>query len=86
MAVHQTSFGELAAMPLSELRKEIITQRALVSKMRLGIQLNKEKDSAKFRRERRALGRMLLAFARVEGKAKELKSKPKSATVSAPKS
>ena len=55
--------------------------------MRLGIQMNKEKDTAKFRRERRALGRMLLAFERVgEKKPKQLKNKPKSSKVYAPKS
>lgn len=86
MAVHQTSFGELTAMPFDELRKEVMTQRALISKMRLGIQMNKEKDTAKFRRERRALGRMLLALERVQKQPKELKKKPKSVTVSAPKS
>lgn len=85
MAIHQTSFGELTAMPVEDLRKEIVTQRALVSKMRLGIQLNKEKDSAKFRRERRALARMLLAFDAVVKKGKQLKRKPKTSTVPASK-
>ena len=61
MATHVTSFGELMAMPFDDLRKEIVTQRALVRKMRLSIHLNKEKDTAKYRREKRALARMLTA-------------------------
>ncbi len=61
MSSHQTSFGELLAMPADELRKDILTQRMLVRKMRLGIHLNKEKDAAKYRREKRALARMLTA-------------------------
>lgn len=87
MATHIASFGELTAMPLDELRKEITDQRTLVSKMRLGIQLSKEKDTAKFRRERRALARMHAALHTLttgSSSAKLLKKKPKNRSISAP--
>ena len=80
-------------MPVDELRKEVLVQRTLVRKMRLQIHLNKEKDSAKYRREKRLLARMLTAHGSAgspQGKtgaqpvAKKLKSKPKSRTVPAP--
>jgi hypothetical protein len=90
MATHIASYGELMAMPIDELRREVLQQRAIVRKMHLSIQLNKEKDTAKYRREKRALARMLTAFGSLSKKpakaktTKELKSKPKSRTLSAP--
>jgi ribosomal protein L29 len=57
MATH-VSPGELRAMQLSELLRECISQRAIVAKMRLGIQQKKEKDTARYRRERRTLAQM----------------------------
>ena len=89
MAAHQTSYGELLAMPIDELRKDILMQRALVTKMRLGLELNKEKDSAKYRRERRMLARMLSAIhipkvkVAEESKVPPLKSKRTSRTLPA---
>ena len=59
MASHLSTYGELEAMPKEDLRREVVSQRALVRKMRMGILLNKEKDTAKYRRERRQLARML---------------------------
>lgn len=62
MATHLSSFGELLAMPLEDLRKDLAAQRTLVRKMRLGIEVKKEKDTARFRREKRQLARMLTAY------------------------
>ncbi len=92
MATHIASFGELTAMPMDELRKEVTAQRLLIRKMRLGVHLNKEKDTAKYRREKRALARMLTAVGHVEkhgmrkrpAQGEGLKKKPKTSTVSAP--
>ncbi len=86
MATHHASYGELTSMPIDELRRDILTQRALVKKMSLGIQMNKEKDSAKYRGERRMLARMLLAMHVLKAKGKKeapLKSKKKSRTIPA---
>jgi hypothetical protein len=62
MATHLPSYGELTAMPREDLRKDIVAQRALIRKMKLAVLLNKEKDTAKLRRERRQLARMLTAW------------------------
>ncbi|MDD4319141.1 MAG: hypothetical protein PHW10_02355 [Candidatus Peribacteraceae bacterium] len=92
MATHLASYGELTAMSLEDLRKEIREQRLSVERMHIGIRMNKEKDSAKYRREKRALARMLTAVAHI-GKngtnvrpepVKGLKKKPKTRTVTAP--
>jgi hypothetical protein len=89
MTLHQTSHGELLAMPIEDLRKDILTQRALIARSRLGIQLNKEKDTAKYRRDRRMLARMLAAMQTLQMKASKektiapLKSKRKSRTIPA---
>ena len=84
MAIHTVTYGELASMHVDDLRKEIFGQRLLVRKMRLGIHLNKEKDTARYRNEKRILARMLTAMqARKKG---ELKQKPKTSRVPAPSS
>ncbi len=90
MANHLSSYGELLAMTRDDLRKDIRVQRMLVRRMRLGIELKKEKDAAKYRREKRHLARMLTALENVGAQApKVLKAKPKSRKVapsaSAPK-
>ncbi|MFA6523049.1 MAG: hypothetical protein WCS85_01645 [Candidatus Peribacteraceae bacterium] len=98
MATHLPSYGELTAMPREDLRKDIVAQRALIRKMKLAVLLNKEKDTAKLRRERRQLARMLTAWtaqpsvpvapAVVKKSAvkatKDLKKKPKNTRVAAP--
>ncbi len=86
MATHHASYGELLAMPIDELRRDIMTQRALVTKMSLGIQMNKEKDTARYRTERRMLARMLLAMHILKAKTKSkstLKTKKNSRTIPA---
>jgi len=45
-------------MDLDDLRRDMLTQRGTIRKMRLGIELNKEKDTAKLKIERRQLARM----------------------------
>lgn len=57
-----TAMTELRGMPLQELRREIRDKQALVAKMRMGIQLKKEKDSATYRREKLAVARMMHAL------------------------
>ena len=73
------SFQELQKMPHEELLREAAQQRELVTKMRLGIQVGKEKDSARFRREKRQLATMLTALGRNEAAA--LPKKPAKRTV-----
>ena len=59
MATTVTTIGELRSMQLSDLRREVRTQRVLVTKLRLGIDLQKEKDTAKYKREKKILSRMM---------------------------
>lgn len=91
-----TTITELRTMQVSDLRKEIRTQRTEVQKMRIQITMNTEKDTAKYRREKRQLARMLTVLTEKEREAtngikaiKETKEmlnvKPKTAKVSSPK-
>lgn len=50
---------ELRRMNTADLQREIRTHRQLCANMRLGIEIRKEKDTAKYRRERRTLARLL---------------------------
>lgn len=59
-----TSFQELLKIPVEDLLRETEQQRDIVAKMRLGLQVGKEKDSARFRREKRHLATMLTALRR----------------------
>ena len=45
-------------MSPEDLRKEVIAQENTVVKLRLGVKLGKEKDSAKYIREKKQLARM----------------------------
>lgn len=53
-----TSTKELRAMQNEDLRKEVAAQHTLVVKLRMGVKMGKEKDSAKYVRERKQLARM----------------------------
>lgn len=52
------STTELRNMQEKDLQGEIMSQKALVAKLKMGIQLQKEKDSAKYQREKKTLARM----------------------------
>ncbi len=52
------SIKELKNMPLEDLLREIKEQSSVVAKLRLGIKMNKEKDTAKYKREKKQLARM----------------------------
>lgn len=57
---------ELRSFSADDLRKEIAAKRTVVSKLRLGIQMRTEKDSAKYRREKLQLARMLTVLTEKE--------------------
>ena len=63
-------------MQVEDLRKEIRSQQTHVQKMRLQITMNTEKDTARYRREKRQIARMMTV----------LSEKLKTASVSARKS
>ena len=74
---------ELRSMSLPDLLREIRSQRSSVRKMRLQITMNTEKDTARYRREKKALARMLTVLT-TKGK-EPLKDSAKVATVSVSK-
>ncbi|MFH0851522.1 MAG: hypothetical protein V1876_02120 [Candidatus Peregrinibacteria bacterium] len=56
--------GELRAMQMPDLEREIKAQMLLVEKLRLSVQLQKEKDTAKLRRSRRKYAQMKTEWTR----------------------
>jgi ribosomal protein L29 len=74
MSTHSTS-TELNKMSAQELQRDAGDKRNDIAKLQMNVCLGSEKDTAKLRRERRYLARILTA----------LNSKPKTATVPAPK-
>jgi len=60
-----TTIKELRKMSAEDLRKEIIAQQNTVVKLRLGVKLGKEKDSAKYVREKKQLARMKTVYSSV---------------------
>jgi len=62
MSNASTTYRELMAMDRADLVREIRGQKLIVSKLHMGIVMKTEKDTAKYRRERRALARMNTAL------------------------
>lgn len=60
---HVTTLPELRNMQISDLRREVREQRTLVAKLRMTVRLGKEKDTARYRREKHQLARMLTVMA-----------------------
>lgn len=93
---HTLTVGELRNMQSTDLAREAREQRALVAKLHMGIKLQKEKDTAKYRREKKLLARMLTILAQKGTDAPKpvahrsageggLKKRAKSSTISAPR-
>lgn len=77
---------ELRKMTADDLRSEIREHRAAASKVRLDVELKKEKNAAKAKMQRRSIARMLtvLAEKEQEGGKLPLNKKSKTRTVPAP--
>ncbi|MBU0766552.1 50S ribosomal protein L29 [Patescibacteria group bacterium] len=56
------SITELRKMQAKDLLRELQEQASLVAKMRLGIKMKKEKDTGKYRREKKQISRMNTAL------------------------
>ncbi len=91
-----TTITELRTMQIADLRKEIRSHRTHLQKMRLQITMNTEKDTGKYRRDKKQLARMMTVLTEKEkdtGSTKgtketkevDLNTKPKTARVAAPK-
>ena len=62
---------ELRKMSPEDLHKEIVAQENMVVKLRLGVKLGKEKDSAKYIREKKQLARMKTVYSPVSSTSKK---------------
>lgn len=58
MATH-LSIAELRNMTVTDLLREVESERIHVAQLRLGVKVGKEKDTARYRREKKYLARML---------------------------
>ncbi|OIO53574.1 hypothetical protein AUJ46_04625 [Candidatus Peregrinibacteria bacterium CG1_02_54_53] len=76
-----SAIGEFRAMQMSDLDREIKAQVLLLERVRLGVELKKEKDTAKLRRERRKLAQMKTEWTRKT--AAQLQGSAKPSTVPA---
>jgi len=83
MTTHPSN-TELKAMQLPDLLKEMKVQELTVEQLRLGIQQQKEKDSARYRREKKVLAQMQTEFQRK--RREQLHAPSKNSTVPVSKS
>lgn len=81
MSTH-ASYAELLKMPIEDLERDIREQNLTVRKLRMGITMMKEKDTAQLKRERRMLARMMTALG--QRSTEQLKTPKKTSTVPAP--
>ncbi len=81
MPTASSTIGDLLSMSVEDLQKELRTQRVAVAKLRIDVELRKEKDTARYRRERRHLALLETALSRK--RAESLHSTASSSTVSA---
>lgn len=80
------SMKELRNMNASDLQKDLHTQRSLLAKLALGIQMQKEKDTAKYRREKKVLARMMTALGEKMQKTQTMQTMEKKSPSASPKS
>ncbi len=72
----KTTITELRKMQLPDLEREVTSKRMEIAKVRIGIEMRQEKDTAKLKRDRRDLARLLTVIHE-----KSLNVSQKSATV-----
>lgn len=85
--VHKTSTTELRRMTMDDIEREIRAKQMTVAKMRLGLKIGSEKDSARYKRERKQLAQLrTVQRDKMEEKGKKglLKTKRSSGTLPAP--
>ena len=77
----KSSTTELRAMSLKDLLKEIRDQRVTVAKLKMGVKLQKEKNTAKFQQAKKHLARLETVYG--EKQAEQLIDTPQATPVSA---
>ena len=81
---HKTVTSEYRNMQLADLEKEITDQRGEVAKLYIAVKMQKEKNSAKYKQQKKKLAQMETVL--TEKRKEQLLSKGKNSTVSAQKS
>jgi len=76
----KTSMPELRKLTLKDLRKEIGSLQSSIGKLRMGMVMKKEKDTARYQKEKRQLARLKTVL--TEKQAEELSQTSADTTVS----
>ena len=64
----KTSVAELSRMTVSELRKDLQIKRAELAKMRMGLAMQSEKNSALYKTHKKEVARMTMVLGQLEQK------------------
>jgi ribosomal protein L29 len=83
MPKHVSTAKELRSMSAQDLRRDIAEQRSSVAKMRIGVTLKSEKNTASYSRAKKQLARQLTILRQIE-QTESLKTQPKTPKVPAP--
>lgn len=78
--VKNSQMSEFKAMQRPDLLREIKAQELLLEQIRVGVELKKEKDTARLKRERRQLARMQTEWTRKTSLSTSPSSAPDGAT------
>ena len=82
----KSTMTELRKMQHLDLEREVTVKHALIAKIRLGVEMVHEKDTAKLRREKKELARLFTALReKTLPRASSLNGSQKEATMPAPK-
>jgi ribosomal protein L29 len=81
MATATSTISDLLSMSVEDLESDLRAQRLAVAKLRIDVELRKEKDTARYRRERRRLALLETALSRK--RSESLQSAKNSSTVPA---
>lgn len=75
---------DMRKMSVSDLESEAATLRSEIGKIRMGLAMRSEQDTAKFKRTKKNLARVLTVLGEKKGEDAALKKKSSSATMHAP--
>ncbi len=78
----KTTMTELRKMQAEDLKREVMSKSMTIAKIRMGVEMRQEKDTAQLRREKKDLARVLTVL---KEKAPGLSTSQKTSTLPAPK-
>jgi ribosomal protein L29 len=76
---------DLRKMQVSDLEKDLQEKKLAVAKLRIDIGMMSQKDTAKYKKEKKDVARMLTVINEKKGEGMTLKTEEKTATVRAPR-